>query len=151
MTKHDSSELRLTPAQRRHLEVSLGQILREIEEAAVWFRRWPLPGSRQEETLRDLEAAQAQIRTMAGHLGLSPFRLSPDPLHKLEALASDWWSTVLDCRSEVLRGYGEVDPSTGPLLDPLVEELAATLLGLARHSREKSEDHQRVGPGTPKP
>jgi hypothetical protein len=151
MTKQDFSELRLTPAQRRHLEVSLGQILREMEEAAVWFREWPLPGSCQEETLRNLKVAGSQIRAMAGKLGLSPLRLHPDPLHRLEALASDWWSTALDCRSAVLRGYGEVDPSAGPVLDPLVEELASTLLGLARHPRARPEDREAAGPESPLP
>jgi hypothetical protein len=122
--------VRLTPAQRRHLEVSLGQILREVDEAIVWFDRWPLSDARQEETLKKMEAVQSRILIMATELGLAPIRLRPDPRQKLEALVGEWWSTVLDCRSEVLRGYGEVDPATGPRLDPLVEELASFLLRL---------------------
>jgi len=135
MRESADPQLQLTQAQRRHLEVSLGQILREIEEAQVWFERWPLPGGHHEAALQDMEGLKSRIREMAEQLGLSPPLLRPDPRHKLEALASEWWSTALDCRSDVLRGYGTVDPSTGPRLDPLVEGLATALLKVGQSSR----------------
>jgi len=128
MTDPATTPLRLTDAQRRHLEVSLGHILGEIEEAVVWFDRWPLPSRLHERALRDLAGIESLVRSMASRLGLSPSPLRPDPFHKLEALKGHWWSSALDCRSQVLRGYGELDPFTGPSLDPLVEELAAALL-----------------------
>lgn len=134
MRKDTGTPPQFTLAQRRHMEVSLGHILSEIDEALVWFHRWPLPGPRQDRALKDLEALAVRIRDVTQRLGLSPSGLRPDPLQKLEALASEWWSTALDCRSEVLRGYGEVDPSTGPLLDPLMEGLAAALLNVGRSS-----------------
>lgn len=132
MTDPATTPLRLTEAQRRHLEMSLGTILGEIEEAVVWFGRWPLPDRLHERALRDLAGIESLVRSMASRLGLAPSPDRPEPLRKLEALKGHWWSSALDCRSQVLRGYGAMDPFTGPRLDPLVDELAAALLGIGQ-------------------
>ena len=136
MTGFSGDRLRITQAQRRHLEVSLGHILGGIEDAQVWLHRWPLPGHRQEVALRDLETLEARIHEVAEQVGLSLSAFRPDPLRRLKALASEWWSTALDCRSEVLRGYGTVDPSTGLRLDPLLDGLAAALLAVGQSSAD---------------
>jgi hypothetical protein len=122
--------LHLSSSQRRHLEISLGQVLAEMEEAALWFERWPLPEGIQDRARQALEDLRNRIRETARSLGLSPSGLRPDPVRRLESLAGHWWSTVLDCRSQVLKGYGEVDPAVAPRLDPRIEDLAASLLQL---------------------
>jgi hypothetical protein len=106
--------------------------------------------------LRDLKTLEARIDEVAERLGLSPSSFRPNPLQRLEALASEWWTTALDCRSAVLRGYGEVDPSTGRLLDPLVEGLAAALLEAGQPSRDDpaiqgADSTERRSPTTQSP
>lgn len=149
--------LLLTSSQRRHLEISLGQVIVELEEAVVWFKRWPLPDRWQEGTLRSIEAAEARVRAVASRLGLTPAPMLPDPHQKLQSLASHWWSTALDCRSEVLRGYGALHPATAPVLDPLVEEVAAVLLELGQLTESggahlavepREKENPGVAPGT---
>jgi hypothetical protein len=139
LTTRGERTLRLTSSQRRHLEISLGQVLNEMEEAALWFRRWPLPGESQDQVLAAMEALAEGIAEMTRDLGLRPAALRPDPRRKLESLASHWWETTLNCRSEVLRGYGELDPGTAPRLDPLVDRLAASLFRLAALGRDRGE------------
>ena len=77
-----------------------------------------------------LRTVQSRIRRTAGRLGLSLLQTSVDPRRRLAALAGHWWGLALDCRSQALRGYGEVDPEVGGALDPLVNDLAAELIGL---------------------
>lgn len=142
MTSRGERALRLTSSQRRHLEVSLGQVLNEMEEAALWFKRWPLPGESQDKVLAALEALAEGIGEMTRNLGLRPAALRPDPRRKLASMASHWWETTLNCRSQILRGYGELDPGTAPRLDPLVDQLAASLFRLAALGRDGGEEGQ---------
>lgn len=123
--------LRLTVSQRRHLAVSFGKILDEMEELSHSLQRWPLPGDQQDRVLEALAELRETIAELARKLGFRPAALRPDPARKLQALASHWWETVLNCRSRVLRGYGELDPEIGPRLDPLLDEVAAALLNLS--------------------
>lgn len=138
------SPVHLTPSQRRHLELSLGHILLEMEEAGHWLERWPLPREAQDQTRNALKDLGARVIAVAEELGLSPTGLRPDPRRKIESLASHWWTTVLDCRSQVLRGYGEVDADTARRLDPLVDDLASSLMGLLTFGGEEKEEEGRV-------
>jgi hypothetical protein len=103
-----------------------------MEETSDWLERWPLPGDLQDRTRNALEELRGKVLTVAMDLGLSPTRHLPDPRRKMQALTSHWWTTVLDCRSQVLRGYGEVDQATALRLDPLVDDLAASLMELLK-------------------
>jgi hypothetical protein len=123
--------LRLTPNQRRHLEVSLGKILTEMEEYSHSLQRWPLPGDSQDRALVSLAELEGRIAQVAESLGLRPSALRPDPARRLGALSSHWWETILNCRSQVLRGYGQLDPEIASRLDPLVDSLAGALLSLS--------------------
>ena len=80
---------------------------------------------------RAQETVRAFLAELERRLGFRPAALRPDPGRRLQALASHWWETVLNCRSQVLRGYGELDPETGPRMDPLLDEVAAALLSLS--------------------
>jgi hypothetical protein len=112
------------------LEISLGHVLAEMEDAAHWFRQWPLPEEVQRQVMDALEDLHEQIRELAAGLGLSPVIPRPDPMRKLRSEATHWWTTILDCRSQVLRAYGELNPAVGPRLDPRIQELAASILAL---------------------
>lgn len=123
-------EFRLTIAQKRHLEVSLGRLLLEMDEAVRWFAERPVPGVPPSDLAAALEALQFRTREAARVLGLSPADLRADPRKKLQAWSSSWWTVALDCRSNSLRGYGELDPGAAAAVDPVMEGLADAFLAL---------------------
>jgi hypothetical protein len=86
-----------------------------------------------------LEAVGGTVRETAEKLGLALNQSGPDPYRRLSALAGHWWGLALDCRSRALRGYGEVDPRVSAVVDPLVNRLAAELLGLGGQAEEPEE------------
>jgi hypothetical protein len=129
----------LTEGQRRHLEGSLRQLDSEIEEAILWFRESSPPGADTGRIVAALEAVGGTVRETAEELGLTLNQAGPDPSRRLAALAGHWWGLALDCRSRALRGYGEVDPRVAAVVDPLVNRLAAELLGLGGQAEEPEE------------
>lgn len=137
MSDLGSGPLGLTSSQRRHLEITLGKLLLEMADSDYWLDRWPGP-DRSRDTIRQaLERIQEKIRERSRELGLSPRTRRVDPRRRLESLASHWWSSVLDCRSQVLRGYGELADDTATRLDPVVDELADAMMALLSLLEEK--------------
>lgn len=129
----------LTDGQRRHLEGSLRQLGSEIEEAILWFRESSPSGADTGRIVAALEAVRGTVRETAERLGLTLNQASPEPNRRLAALAGHWWGLALDCRSRALRGYGEVDPRVAAVVDPLVNRLAAELIGLGGQAEEPEE------------
>lgn len=137
MSDPGTRRLRLNSSQRRHLEITLGRLLLEMEDSGYWLERWPGSDGTRDHVRQTLEGVQEKIRERSQELGLSPMARRVDPRRRLESLASHWWSSVLDCRSQVLRGYGELAEGTAPLLDPIVDELADAMMGLLSLLEEK--------------
>lgn len=141
--------LRLTAAQRRHLEVSLGRLQSELAEARSWFAERPVPGVSPSDLVAGLEALEGRVQEVALRLGLSPADLRPDPRQKLQAWASSWWTIALDCRSKGLRGYGEVDAAAAALVDPIMEDLAGAFLALGRLASDPGPPSGSEAPQVP--
>jgi hypothetical protein len=87
----------------------------------------------------EIEDVRCNLRRLAYWLRITPDRRSTRAM--FAALASSAWTTAEDLHPNKLRGYGAMDPDTARVLAPLIEPIAAGLLGLAartNHPRAES-------------
>ncbi len=119
----------LTEGQNRHLRVCFAGLVREAERMADEFQT---RGYEAAALAAQLRALSAETRALADRLGISVQTDPPDPRRRLQAWASSWWATVLDCGPRALRGWGQVHPEAAALLEPAVEDLADRLMRVQR-------------------
>lgn len=78
---------------------------------------------------RLLQDARAGLGELRGLVGATPDHQSRRGM--LGALASSAWTIAEDLHPRRLRGYGAVDPRAAEQISPVVDQLAAALLGVA--------------------
>lgn len=152
----------LNEHQRRRLAVRLGRLVEEAEEFLGRLEEAPpvetlsaadarpavdarpaahaAPAADDAARMESLERELAEIataaRSAAEAIGLPLDADSPDLRHRVQAWSAAWWTRMLDCRPEKLRGLGEVDPEDAARIGPAVEAIAARLSKLQRMAGE---------------
>ncbi len=117
----------LNEHQRRRLSVRLGRLVEEGEELLDRVREAGEAG-----LAGELEALLDAARAAASRLEV-PLATSPSDLgHLVEVWSATWWTRMVDCRPEHLRGLGEVDPRDAERLAPIIEEVTGRLARLQR-------------------
>ncbi|MCX7752258.1 MAG: hypothetical protein N2443_05235 [Blastocatellia bacterium] len=132
----------LNEHQRRRLEVSLGLFDRALLEVERLYLSADLPQGEMFEVTSDLtpderariRATIAQIRDLLQRFR-ERFQLHPqrrDVRSLLRGYFAHFWAVLSDCRASKLRGYGEVAPQLGQMLDPEIEALLVLVERLER-------------------
>lgn len=84
----------------------------------------------------ELETLLRTTRTAAARLGIRLDEPSPDLSHRVQAWSAAWWTRILDCQPEHLKGLGEVDPGDAKRIAPEIDQIAGHLARLQRLSSE---------------
>ncbi|MDP2480381.1 MAG: hypothetical protein Q8W51_01790 [Candidatus Palauibacterales bacterium] len=124
----------LNDHQRRRLTVRMGRLVEEAEPLLDLLRESPDGAS---QALRDeLETLIRTTRAAAARLEIDLEGPSPDLSHRVRAWSAAWWTRILDCRPEHLKGLGEVDPIDADRIAPEIDEIAGHLARLQRLAGE---------------
>lgn len=130
----------LNDPQQRHLR----SVLRAFEEdllalqamvegrqtgGVLFFRALVLSPADRATVLASIRQAQAGIKAIAKQLHLEQEEDNAAMLVVSQMTAH--WANLVDCQSEKLKSYGEVDPQVAQALDPPVGELASLAAALA--------------------
>ena len=143
----DTPPVVLNANQRRHFEVLFARLEDSLARVDGLLHNAParepvlsiIEDDLREEYRAFAEPALAGLRDriaqMARALGLHPRRVSKS--RTIAATLSAEAIRFEDSRASKLRGYGDVDPSVGQRLDPVLEEIARTLNELAAAIRSR--------------
>jgi hypothetical protein len=124
----------LNEHQRRRLTVRMGRLVDEGETLLDRLRE--SPDASAGAVRAELEALLRTTRTAAARLGIGLDEPSPDLSHRMQAWSAAWWTRILDCQPEHLKGLGEVDPGDAARIAPEIDEIAGHLARLQRLAGE---------------
>jgi len=115
----------------QHVERTLKEFVRLVAEAQS-----RLPAEQTQELTRRIAIAQQQVKGFRLRFKL-PEKRQRDPRWAIQVGVASLWEILEDCKSEPLRGYGEVPADTQPALDKEVQNLIDALQNIAAAARGK--------------
>lgn len=105
----------------------MGRLVEEGEALLERLREAP-----DSDLAPEMETLLEVTRGAAARLGITLAEPSADLRHRVHVWSASWWTRMIDCRPEHLRGLGEVDPADARRIEPVVEEIAGHLARLQR-------------------
>ena len=116
-----------------HVENMLREFVQLIDESARDGSP-QLPAEKRQELLARIAAARQHVDDMRTRFKI-PARRPRDPSWAIQVGVAHLWEMLEDCKSEPMRGYGEVPEATKPILDAEVQRLIDVLQNLAAAAR----------------
>lgn len=83
-----------------------------------------------------IAVAKQQVKDFRAQFKIQE-RQKRDPAWAIQVGVASLWEILEDCKSEPLRGYGEVPAATKPALDKEVQNLIDALQNIAAAARDK--------------
>lgn len=131
----------LNPNQRRFLLISLlsvekalrktSQLLTQSSDAGILYTRKPFHhGEFRDTALEKINCILEELETFIKQLGLNP--LEEDSARIIVSELTMSWAGLEDCRSNRLKGYGELAPQAADWLDERIEHFASLIIELTR-------------------
>jgi hypothetical protein len=122
---------------RRRLTVRLGRLVQEGQELVDRLRKAQAeaagdPDPALAALISEIQALLGSARTAAARLGVSLAAPPSDLRHHVQVWSAAWWTRVLDCRPEHLRGLGELEPGDESRIAPVIDQVAGHLARLQR-------------------
>ncbi len=112
----------------------MGRLVDEGEMLLDQIRESPEAAS---TSLRaELETLLRTTRDAAERLGIDLEGPSPDLGHRLQAWSAAWWTRILDCQPEHLKGLGDVQPGDAERIAPEIDAIAGHLARMQRLAGE---------------
>jgi hypothetical protein len=113
----------------QHVERTLKEFVQLVAEAQL-----RLPAAQTQELARRIAIAQQQVKDFRARFKLPENRLR-DPSWAIQVGVAHLWEILEDCKSEPLRGYGQVPEDTKPALNAEVQNLIDALQNIAAAAR----------------
>jgi hypothetical protein len=113
----------------QHVERTLKEFVQLVTEG-----RSQLPAEQTQELLKRIAVARQQVKNFRSHFKF-PDNRRRDPSWAIQVGVASLWEILEDCKSDPLRGYGEVPEETKPALDTQVQNLIDALQNIAAAAR----------------
>ena len=147
--------IKLSPSHKRYLKASLltfeksirksKRLLEEKEAQGFLFKRSNTlePGQRIQIEKKLNEALQ-KLHLVIKKIGLKPREEKSEQIIIAEMSMS--WANLIECRSDHLKGYGEIDREYAMILDPEIESLVdishVIIKQVTEYVKEKKNDEK---------
>ncbi|NPV77708.1 MAG: hypothetical protein HPY59_15210 [Anaerolineae bacterium] len=105
------------------------------EEGILYYRKTGLNSDQIISAQKIIAGALLELASLVEKLELEPMEESTNQI--LMAEMSMNWVSLLDSRSDRLRGYGKVNPEIASILDPMLDHLAGMALALCKLNSQK--------------
>ena len=125
---------------RRSLTVAMQVVLRTLDEFVQLVARDgysvqpAIDKKRAQELMERIETAKSQLRAFCRLFDLH-IEKRRDTLWAIQVGVASLWEILEDCKSEPMRGYGEVPQATKPILDAEIRSLIDVLENIAAVAR----------------
>lgn len=119
----------------QHVERTLKEFVQLVNEVG-WHNSQQLSATQTQELLKRIAVAQKQVDDFRAHFKL-PENRRRDASWAIQVGVAHLWEVLEDCKSEPLRGYGQIPEATKPALNEEVQNLIDALQNIAAAARDK--------------
>ena len=136
----DLEQIKLTVPQQRAIRASLmlfekalrnaDRLLSETEFTGIlYYRRSRIDSKHSRIVRKKISKALDEVAKFVKKLHLTPVEENIEGSIMAEMSIS--WENLEECRSKRMQGYGDLDPNTAALIDPIIGSLARRAIALS--------------------
>jgi len=132
----------LNIAQRTSLGITLREFEVRLSRLRVLLEQHESNARLTSEGVEQLRQMVDEQQALIDHL-FRRFQLKRETIDVVQSMIAELsisWTQLVDCRSDKLGRYGEVDPDLKPTLDPALDQMVEACLSMVR-ILEKARSH----------
>ncbi len=132
-----NKQIELNDNHRRALSSVLQIVEQTLNDFTQIIANAQLPAERSQAVLQKIAGARQKVKEFRSRFKI-PNPRRRDPVWAIQVRVSRLWEMLEDCKSEPLRGYGEVPKDTKSALDTEVQNLINLFESIAAAARGNS-------------